>query len=79
MDDGDDGDVRLFAQIEPQPQGATRCEVSNKNIRQRTVVAFLVGGVLVRVLPKLRPAITGFGISGRRDFGRLIGFRLWLF
>ena len=39
MGDGNDGDFRLFAQIEPQPQGAMGGEVTNKDIRQRTVVS----------------------------------------
>ena len=48
MGDGDDGEIRLFAQIEPQSQGTMCREVSNKDVRQRTVVIFLVGGVLTR-------------------------------
>jgi len=41
MGDGDDGEIRLFAQIEPQSQGTMCREVSNKDVRQRTVVIFL--------------------------------------
>jgi hypothetical protein len=44
MGDHNDGDVRLFAQIEPEAQGSMRGEVTNENVRQRAVVLFLVSG-----------------------------------
>jgi hypothetical protein len=40
-----DGNFRLFAQIEPEAQGSVRGEVTNENVRQRAVVLFLVGGI----------------------------------
>ena len=72
MGDGDDGDIRLFAQIEPQSQGTMCREVSNKDVRQRTVVIFLVGGVLTRrAVYVLHSAVHTLDINvGRRRFGR---------
>lgn len=43
MRDRNNGDFRLFAQIEPQAQGSMRGEVANENVRQWPVVLFLVG------------------------------------
>ena len=58
-------DLGLLAQIEPQPQGAMRREVTNKTIRQRAVVIFLVGGALTfPVLILRRLAVSTFGITG---------------
>ena len=55
MGDGNDGDFGLLAQIEPQPQGAMGGEVTNKDIRQRTVVFLLVRGTVIRLpFPLLR-------------------------
>jgi hypothetical protein len=82
MGDGDDGEIRLFAQIEPQSQGTMCREVSNKDVRQRTVVIFLVGGVLTRrAVCVLHSAVYTLDINvGRRRFvGRMFGLRLGLF
>ena len=82
MGNGDDGDIWLFAQIEPQSQGTMCREVSNKDVRQRTVVIFLVGGVLTRrAVCVLHSAVHTLDINvGRRRFvGRMFGLRLGLF
>jgi hypothetical protein len=54
MDDGHDGDFRLFAQIEPQPQGAMGGEVTNQNIRQGAVVVIFIRGALIRLSVPIR-------------------------
>jgi hypothetical protein len=65
MRDGNDGDFRLLAQIEQQPQGAMRREIANKTIRQRAVVIFLVGGVLTfSLLIPQRLAVSTLDITG---------------
>ena len=81
MGDGNDGDFRLLAQIEPQPQGAMRGEVANKDVRQRTVVFFLVRRALIRLpVPVLRrPAVTTLGVAALRSIACVLGFGLGLF
>ena len=66
MRGGNQCDVGLLTQIEPQPQGAMRRQVPNKTIRQRAVVIFLVGGALpfpVLILLQ-RLAVSTFGVTG---------------
>jgi hypothetical protein len=65
MRGGNEYDLRLLTQIEPQPQGAMHREVTDKTIRQRAVLIFLVGGALtfpVFVLRRL--AVSTLGITG---------------
>jgi hypothetical protein len=61
---GNECDLRLLPQIEPQPQGAVRREVTNKSIRQWAVVILLVGGALTLPVFILQPlAVSTFGIA----------------
>ena len=77
---GNECDLRLLTQIEPQPQGAMRREVTNKTIRQRAVVVFLVGRLLTfPVLILRRLAFSHFGITGGWGLARLLGLGLGLF
>ncbi|MGY2932808.1 hypothetical protein ACVWZ6_002410 [Bradyrhizobium sp. GM6.1] len=46
MGDRNDGDFRLFAQIEPEAQSSVSGEVANENIRQWAVVLLFIGGTL---------------------------------
>jgi hypothetical protein len=65
MRGGNECDLRLLTQIEPQPQGAMRRKVANKTIRQRAVVIVLAGGALtVPVFILRRLAVSTFGITG---------------
>ena len=65
MRGGNECDLGLIAQIEPQSQGAMRREVTNKNIRQGAVVIFFAGSALtLPVLMLQRLAGSTFGITG---------------
>jgi hypothetical protein len=80
MRDRNECDLGLLTQIEAEPQGTMRREVTNKNIRQRAVVVFLVGGALTFPIPLLhRLTVPIFGITGHGGPAHLLGLGPGLF
>src|SRR5882757_8610886 len=82
MGDGNDGDLRLLAQGEAQPEGAVRGEVADQDVRQRLVT------VAVLILP-VHAFIPGFtapdcsavlmgGVTTLAFAARIMRFRLRL-
>jgi hypothetical protein len=75
----DDGDVGLFRQTKPEPQGAVSRQVADKDVRERAV--FLLFGASVTIaLPVLHPGVaTRLTVIDGRCIGSARRIRAGLF
>ena len=77
----DDGDIGLYQQTKPDPEGAMSRQVADKGVGQWAVFLLLIGASVTLVLPVLHPGVTSrlTAIHGRclgvafKVIGKLIG------
>ncbi len=75
MRHSDDGGLRLFAQIEPQAEGAMGGEIAGKNIGQRRAFIIIIA-VILPLTGKIRVAVLADARIRHLTVIEMLGFRL---